>query len=227
MNKYPKGLFRIGAENMINNLSNQRRSGMVLIKGASFDMGSKSNSHKVTVFSFYMDRTEVTVAAYREFCNKTGRQMPKIPSWGWVNNHPIVNVSWYDANAYATWCGKRLPTEAEWEYAAHSVQENVFYYAWGAKNSKRTTHPVQIKQANNYGLFDMLGNASEWCSDWYQADYYANSSSLDPKGAESSNKKVIRGGSWQTTSNFLIPTKRDAKDPNKKEFINGFRCVQN
>ncbi len=141
-------------------------------------------------------------------------------------NHPVVHIAWEDAKAYATWAGKDLPTEAQWEFAARGgVEKNV--YVWGNKknpdgkhmaniwqgkfpysNSKKdgfiTTAPVKSFQPNTFGLYDMSGNVWEWCNDWYRPDYYKRSSKKNPLGPKNSfdpqepgvPKKVIRGGSF-------------------------------
>ena len=150
--------------------------------------------HQVTITKgFWMGQTEVTVGAYKRFTGATGRQMPPAPNFnrGWANeNMPIVNVTWFDAQDYCGWAGGRLPTEAEWEYAARG---EVPGHAMGrlAKspgmigNSGRHTHPVGQKRANGFGLYDMLGNVVKWVNDWYLEDYYQNSPSQDPAGPAS------------------------------------------
>jgi len=103
--------------------SKQDTAGMVFVQGSVFNMGStvfenEMPIHEVELDDFYIGRYEVTVKEYREFCEATGRDMPKEPMWGWDDTHPIVGVTWDDASQYAEWAGKRLPTESEWEYAA-------------------------------------------------------------------------------------------------------------
>ena len=162
--------------------------------------------HKVYLNAYYMDKYLVTVKQYRRFCTDTGRKMPYAPPWGWQDDNPIVNVSWNDAAAYAAWVGKRLPTEAEWKKACRSGSTGKYFfgdnesmlgrYAWFNKNSENRTHPVGQKKPNAWGLYDMSGNVWEWCSDWYDANYYKISPYRNPKGPASGVLRVIRGGSF-------------------------------
>lgn len=148
--------------------------------------------------------------------------------------HPVVHISWYDAEAYATWAKKRLPTEAEWEFAARGGldraefcwgnelkpggkwQSNIWQGEFPVTNSAadgfRRTAPVRSFPANPYGLFDMSGNVWEWCADWYQPDYYATSPRRNPKGPASSfdpheptiPKRVQRGGSFMCSDSYCL-----------------------
>ena len=145
--------------------------GMVFVEGGTFQMGSNSGDdnekpvHTVTVSSFYMDKTEVTQAEYRKV-------MGKNPSrFSGCDDCPVENVSWHDANEYAKKVGKRLPTEAEWEYAARGGNKSKGYnysgsndldaVGWYDNNSSGKTHPVAQKQPNELGLYDMSGNVWE------------------------------------------------------------------
>lgn len=196
------------------------------VEGGTFTMGDeigKGNkdqrpTHKVTLKSFNISQSEVTVAQYRYYCNETGVGMPKKPSWGWQDNHPMVNVSWRDAMDYAEWLsGKldqkvRLPYEAEWEFAArggnkskgykYSGSNNLTDVSWHDGNSKNKANDVAVKKANELGLYDMSGNAFEWCMDKYESDYYANSPKDNPKGAAEGHTRVVRGGGWNLGSKF-------------------------
>ena len=177
--------------------------------------------HQVTITKgFWLGQTEVTVGAYKRFAGATGRQMPPEPDFsgrplnpGWGDEAmPIVDVTWDDAQAYCSWAGGRLPTEAEWEYAARAGSTAARYgdldeIAWYADNSGRQRldsariwnedqvnygkrlnengngmHEVGQKRANGFGLYDMLGNVWEWVNDWYDENYYQNSPSQDPQG---------------------------------------------
>jgi formylglycine-generating enzyme required for sulfatase activity len=169
-------------------------------------------SHRVTISKgLWLGQTEVTVGAYKRFARETGRGMlPELTfkkralNPGWSNDQmPIVNVTWDDAEAYCRWAGGRLPTEAEWEYAARAGSTEARYGALGdvawyadnyADNSHRGTHEVSQKRPNAFNLYDMLGNVWEWVSDWY--DYYQASPARDPSGPGSGQFHVLRGGSW-------------------------------
>lgn len=149
-------------------------------------------AHQVTISEgFWLGQTEVTVGAYRRFATAQRRKMPEAPDFNpdWANdNMPIVNVTWYDAQAYCAWAGGRLPTEAEWEYAARAGSTEVRYgpldeIAWyGVGGPHAGPHEVGQKRANAWELFDMLGNVQEWVNDWYGENYYGNSPSSDPQG---------------------------------------------
>jgi formylglycine-generating enzyme required for sulfatase activity len=161
-------------------------------------------SRRVTITrGFWIGQTPVTVGAYKRFAGATGRQMPTAPNFnnGWTNeNMPIVNVTWNDAQAYCGWMGGRLPTEAEWEYAARGGSTEARYgpideIAWYSSNSGGQTHDVAQKRPNGFRLHDVLGNVWEWVNDWYDDNYYQNSPSQDPQGPASGQYRVVRGGS--------------------------------
>lgn len=220
---YPDGKYAPGAKSMIQGLSAKRIYGMNFIQGGTVKLW---NGKSAKVYSFYIDKYEVTVEQYREFCEQTGRSMPKEPQWGWKNDHPIVNVSWKDAIAYAKHKGKRLPTEAEWIIAAGYPVSNLNSIAWFNSNSDRKTRAKALKQANKYGLFDMFGNAAEWCSDWYSNKYPSNSNIINPQGPINGTEKVIRGGSWYSSSNIINISYRQHEKITTKKAYYGFRCVK-
>ncbi len=216
----------------------------VWIPPGSFEMGcgpgdeecqeDESPRHRVRISrGFWMGRTEVTVAAYERFATATGRRMPPTPNFDsdWSRtDHPVINVSWNDADAYCAWSGARLPTEAEWEYAARAGVAGDSYgeldaIAWHKKNTSGRTQPVAGKQANAWGLFDMLGNAPEWTADWYAAGYYASSPTTDPRGPEEERARSVRGGSWKTHPDDMHLSMRDSSLAGTR-IHNGFRCVR-
>ncbi len=174
-----------------------------------------SLEHEVKLSSYYIYKNPVTVEQYRLFCKATKHPMPKAPSWGWHDTHPIVNVDWYEANKYANWAGMVLPSEAQWEKAARGIDGRV--YPWGNDWNKNFLHcsiysigdvgctsavaSKYLDGASPYGVLDMAGNVSEWCSDWYEQDYYRKSPYINPTGPEKGLYKVIRGCGWTTDLN--------------------------
>ena len=217
---------------------------MIFVKGGWFEMGKADDGaedekpvHRVYVNSFYIDKYEVTVKEYREYCKKTGIPMPQEKTGGWNDNEPIVNVSYYDAAGYAVWIGERLPTEAEWEYAArggnkskgyiYSGSNNLDEIGWYSGNSGEKLHPVGMKKMNELGIYDMSGNVSEWCEDYYDPDYYKKSKGLtDPKGPEGGSVRVVRGGFYMNQERFCKLDYRFSMDPTFRVNATGFRCVK-
>ena len=209
--------------------------GMVYIQGGTFQMGSKKGDsdekpiHTVTVSGFFMDKTEVTQAQYRKV-------MGKNPSrFSGCDDCPVESVIWHDANEYAKRVGKRLPTEAEWEYAARGGNKtNGYKYAggnsignvaWYNGNSGSKTHPVAQKQPNELGLYDMSGNVWEWCSDWYDSKYYKSSPKHNPQGPNAGPSRVLRGGSWFNVDVSCRVANRSRNDPGNRYNSSGFRLV--
>ena len=213
--------------------------GMVYVEGGSFQMGSKKSKdekpiHTVTVSSFFMDKTEVTQAQYKKV-------MGKNPShFSGCDDCPVERVSWHDATAFAQKVGKRLPTEAEWEYAArggvktnsgssqtsYAGSNDLNSVAWYGDNSGSKTHPVAQKQANALGLYDMSGNVWEWCSDWYSDSYYSESPQNDPQGPNSGSSRVLRGGSWFLNDSYCRVANRLRLNPVSRDNDYGFRLVR-
>ena len=190
-------------------------------------------SHRVTLRKdFWIGQTEVTVAAYKRFAAATGRQMPDAPTLnrGWANDSvPIVGVTWDEARQYCRWAGGRLPTEAEWEYAARGGSTGARYgsldeVAWYIANSGSQMHPAGERRANGFGLYDMLGNLWEWVNDGYDQSYYQNSLSQDPMGPTSGSLRVLRGGSWGSESRYVRVSRRGRFDPGYRDLNFGIRC---
>ena len=219
---------------------------MVLIPGGEFIMGTEGDlddntAHKVIVDSFFIDKFEVTNAEYLEFCKATDRGLPEFwnmeafHSGSDFPNHPVVGVSWRDAKDYAEWCGKRLPTEAEWEYAARGGLDGKPFPdddTFDAKAANFTqselggTVEVGSYSPNGFGLHDMAGNVAEWVEDWYGADYYLKSPARNPKGPEKGKFRVFRGGGWHSGPYCNRVVHRNGLPLNWKDFNMGFRCVK-
>lgn len=211
---------------------------MVFVKGGSFIMGNgaedKKWAHAETVADFSMSRYEVTVGEYKTFCTATNRAMPEAPYWGWNDQHPMVNVSYNDAIAYCQWLSKtlgvtyRLPTEAEWEFAAnggtqskgytHAGSNDINQVAWYYKNANYQMQAVGQKKPNELGLFDMTGNAWEWCSDWYVGTTIAG------KIAEGTHH-VLKGGSSMSFETNSTNIQRNYRATNRAIYCAGFRLV--
>ncbi len=203
---------------------------------------SETPQHKVYLDAYHMYKTEVTVAQYRKFCTATNRKMPTEPNWKWQDTHPIVNVNWSDAKAYADWAGVALPTEAQWEKAARGTDGRI--YPWGndwdsakcavnwsnsgAKNKTEGTHSVGSfpMGASPYGAMDMAGNAWEFCADWYGVNYYKNAPVKNPTGPATGagETHVLRGGSWYPDKSTYRGAFRGHGNPDRGGNI-GFRCA--
>ncbi len=228
--------------------------GMVLIPAGSFMMGSTDYDeekpvHEVYVDAFYMDKYEVSVEKYRQFVEATKHRQPE----NWTEqlqnpNRPVVCVSWEDAKAYAKWAGKRLPTEAEWEYAARGGFTGMggkptYKYPWGdeppdgkanfgnpyssvwAQGAGKYLKNVDAYQPNGYGLYNMAGNVWEWCADWYASDYYQNSPKQNPKGPSTGSSRVLRGGGWDGLAQHCHSADRNHGGPGDRFADLGFRLV--
>ena len=189
---------------------------MIQVKGGTFTMGATEEqgsdtysdelpTHRVMLSDYYIGQTEVTQALWKAV-------MGKNPSEFKGNNRPVENVSWDDCQTFIRKLNRltgrkfRLPTEAEWEYAARGGNKSRGYkysgdnslgtVAWYAENSGDTTHEVKTKQPNELGIYDMSGNVVEWCNDWFDENYYAQSPASNPKGPSSGPYHLARGGGW-------------------------------
>lgn len=202
--------------------------------------------HRVKITEgFWMSETPVTVAAYKRFIEeRPHRKMPPAPEFNpdWTNeDHPIVSVTWDDARAYCDWAGGRLPTEAEWEYAARGGQDGL-KYPWGnditpehanyAGSKWRGTSPVRSYDANPWGLYDVAGNVWEWLADRYSESYYASlpadELTTDPHGPEGeTGLRVLRGGCWYDFPGVLRIAFRGRSGLAARGHCDdiGFRCV--
>jgi len=221
LEQYPDGEYSSIVLENIEILKKTEKLKMVLIEKGTIKIGG--NLTEVKIHSFFIDKYEVTVEAYKNFCNLTNRELPEKPTWGWNDNDPIVNISWEDANSYALWAGKRLPTEAEWEFAAKSEYADIQQYAWFKDNSNSMVQFVGQKKPNKNGIFDILGNVMEWCNDWYSIEYPQKSDLSDPKGPITGTYKVLKGGAW---NNYNVSATIRFKDiPNAAKNYYGFRCV--
>ena len=209
--------------------------GMVFVKGGCFDMGDTFGDgqkdekpvHRVCLDDFFMDKYEVTQSSYKQVTGKN-------PSRFHGENNPVEKVTWFNARDYCSKAGKRLPTEAEWEYAARSGGKrekyaggnNVDSAGWYTKNSGGKTHPVGQKRGNGLGLYDMSGNVWEWVNDWYGKSYYGSSRERNPRGPSSGKYRVVRGGSWFVSNVHLRASDRYSHTPANRNSTIGFRCAQ-
>ena len=215
-------------------------------------------ANKVYVDGLYMDTHEVTNAEYVQFLEATDGQTPwhwpqgEIPEGD--EQLPVANVNWFEADAFCKWVGKRLPTEAEREKAARGGLDRA-RYAWGDAHVAQTDERALFIQSplgmditstsvavlghnkpravgslepNGYGLYDMIGNVSEWVNDWYDGDYYVFMPKENPQGPETGRYKGLRGNSWShgRAGDHLMNSFRDFTDPEFRMPTIGFRCAQ-
>ncbi len=219
--------------NTKNTTTSKTLEGMVKIPAGWFYMGcvpsdstcydNEKPRKRVYLDSFYMDVYEVTQTKYQ-------RVMGKNPShFKNCSNCPVETVSWNDAQSYCTKVGKGLPTEAQWEYAARGGNTGERYgnldsIAWYRINSGSKTHPVGQKQPNAYGLYDTLGNAYEWCEDWYDANYYSRMAERNPENRTKATFRVLRGGGWSSLYGYIRASDRGWFVPTDWNDFIGFRC---
>jgi len=202
-------------------------------EGGSQCLGAENPRHEVTIFrNFELGRHEVTQGQYVKV-------MESNPSNFMGDDRlPVERVIWNDVqsfiaklNALSDSYRYRLPTEAEWEYAARGGTNGPQYgnldaIAWYRDNSESKTHTVGQKQPNGFGLYDMLGNVWEWCSDWYDESYYGSSPAVDPKGPSSGQTRVLRGGSWILSSRLARVSYRGRGGPDYQVSDVGFRVCR-
>lgn len=243
-------------------------SRMIYVPGGTFDIGddsSEQNDEKparmITLDSFYIDETEVTNGAYAQCVDAGACPRPDRAGATYYqtyfgdpnfDDYPVINVSWYDADAFCAWRGARLPSEAEWEYAASfdPLERVKFKYPWGDTfdgnrlnfcdvncqrddrgfewdDGFRDTAPVAgyPDGRSPKGIYDMLGNVMEWVGDWYDFRAYRTITETNPRGPVDGEFKVIRGGSWYTPPGQIGNVMRDNLDPTVSQSTLGFRCA--
>lgn len=212
---------------------------MVLVPAGFFIMGSDAGyrderpRRRVYLDAYYIDKFPLTIERFRRF----GRLRESFGPLLRKDRHPVVGITWKQANNYCRWIGKRLPTEAEWEKAERGTEGQT--YPWGDKwdsskviwnwNSGYGTHPVDrsyLTHESPFGAVDMEGNVWGWTSDWYAKRFYRRGPALNPRGPLSGAKGVIRGCSWQSDDRYGFRSSyRSSKDPAHWSHIIGFRCA--
>ena len=228
---------------------------MITIPAGAFLMGTPEGQGRadewpqrsVYLDAFMIDQVEVTNERYMRFVKATGHRTPPNPygtgplqSIQGIEHLPVVQMTWYDAKTYCGWAGKRLPTEAEWEKAARGTDGRL--YRWGndpptAKRAnfdrewveEKTLHPVGSVPGGDspYGVKDMAGNAREWVSDWYDAEYYRHAPDRNPQGPDKKGVvRSIRGGSWHSPTSDITTTARGRGGFALQTHGTGFRCVR-
>jgi len=221
---------------------------LVYVPSGSFTMGSDMNRteqpvRKVTLTGFWIGKNDVTVEQFRKFteaANYTFFWAAFKPTWGWVDDNPMVNVTWEDARAYCKWAGGDLPTEAQWEKAARGTDGRQYpwgkdfdaHYAWWSKDgtaaSAGSTASVGRfpKGASPYGCLDMSGNVWQWCLDWFSEDGYDAEDLKDPLGAPGGKGRAVRGGAWVINNPLMLRSShRIGQLPTVRRHGVGFRLV--
>ncbi|WP_051554843.1 formylglycine-generating enzyme family protein [Maribacter antarcticus] len=253
----------------------------VFTMGDSSGQDMEKPVHEVELDAFYMDTHEITLDDYGKFVDATnyvtdaeknggsiiydGKDFVKTEGINWRfdgsgNQHteeekkqPVTHLSWNDANAYSNWIGKRLPTEAEWEYAARGGEKG-YKYAWGNDllgkevvanisdenyiklvewphfesydDGYTMASPVGSFAPNSFGLYDMAGNAWEWCADYFDENYYSKSPKKNPINNEPNERRVMRGNSWDGRPGMMRASRRTSDIQSNSYTDTGFRCVK-
>ena len=241
---------------------------MVLIPAGGFLMGSAKKvdrlaylpempQRKVYLDAYEIDKFEVTTVQFLKFVLATNR--PPLIDWRYdggnfqdtMTAHPVMHVSWFDADAYCKWAGKRLPTEAEWEKAARGDDGRI--YPWGNQPAglsranfgrgglsgpvrdrpeRLMLYPpiISVDKYENalgpYGHYQMVGNVAEWVADWYDKDYYKTAPEKNPAGPEKGTQRSFRGGGWIDSTPSVRAAQRNGTDPDTKMNWLGFRCAR-
>jgi formylglycine-generating enzyme required for sulfatase activity len=233
---------------------------MVFVPAGAFPMGVPKGDrdggrdeyprHEVYLDAFYIDKYEVTNGRYLDFVRATGHRAPEHSKDSsrnlWKGNvmpesladRPVINVDWFDADAYCKWAKKRLPTEAEWEKATRGTDDRRF--PWGNVEpthkhlnfnqhwqGEKTLMPVGSYEAGKspYGAYDMAGNVWEWVADWYDPLYYEKSPAKNPRGPESGTYKVLRSSGWEVETPLVRSVTRVKSNPLNRNHTTGFRCA--
>ena len=198
--------------------------------------------HRVFVDAFELGSCPVTRAGYERFLDATGHE----PPCDWLHppfaqpDLPVVGVSWTDAAAYCAWRSEedgrviRLPTEAEWEFAARGRQQALFPWgdelpAWvpdGGRGPLTAPWPATLGTPTELGLYGIAGNVHEWCADWHDKDYYGRSPERNPRGPDRGVKRAARGGAWRHAQTFCRVTLRSKLDPSFRYNDFGFRLAR-
>jgi formylglycine-generating enzyme len=218
----------------------------VIVPAGEFTMGDDNArpderpAHRVTVSAFRIAVLPVTNEDYAAFLRETGQEPPRFWNDLAFNQprQPVVGANWYDAVAYCGWLSTihgvryRLPTEAEWERAARGGSDGVAY-PWGdtpfrddGRFPMESTWEVGAAPPNPYGIIDIGFNVHEWCCDWYDADYYAISPSVDPQGPRTGSRRSSRGGAWRHAVKVARCSARSSIPPDYKYNDYGFRLVE-
>lgn len=225
---------------------------MVWAPAGEFLMGSREEDayrdeqpqRRVCLDGYWIYKHPVTVAQFRRFAAETGYNYNwsgARPVWGWVDNHPMVRVSWHEANAYAKWAGAALPTEAQWEKAARGIDGRRFPWGneWDSARCNSDPRARRTSAVGSYpagaspcGALDMAGNVWEWCADWYDADYYKNAPANNPPGPAKGETRILRGGGfnfvgWSGDGGGQFRCAGRGHGVPHLDWINwiGFRCV--
>lgn len=212
-------------------------SGDFLRGSRTVDVDARSDElprQRIELDGYWIGKTPVTWGDYQPFCLETQQIPPeRLPGAG--DDHPVVDVNWYEASSFARWVGGRLPTDAEWEKAARGASGREF--PWGgvfypdrcnssAANIDSTTPVDRYPQgASPYGCFDMAGNVREWCADWFDRRYTRECPTTNPPGPASGTARIVRGGSYDDMARHLRCAARNRRSPGRRDILTGFRVA--